>query len=57
MKKTYIIPETLVVELSARTSILQASLPISDDETITGSGEILTKEDKSSGPDVWDEEW
>ena len=59
MKKTYIIPEALVVTLSS-CSIIAESLPVGDSSgTITTSEEILTKEDVSTGgsTNVWDEEW
>ena len=61
MKKTYIIPEALIVELGT-CKMMAESLPKSDEE-IEDSSEILTKElqgGKSSqggGKSVWDDEW
>ena len=61
MKKTYIIPEALVVELNLRTSLLTAvSVTVNSASTDTvNSDEVLTKENTSSGggTNVWDEEW
>ena len=60
MKKTYIIPEALVVTLSS-CSIIAESLQTygesSDPQAMTG--DVLTKEDVSTGgsSNVWDEEW
>ena len=36
--------------------MLAKSLPMGE-EQITNSNEILTKEDKSAGKNIWDEEW
>ena len=61
MKKTYIIPEALIVELGT-CKMMAESLPVVDDE-IENPDEILTKElqgGKSSqggGKSVWDDEW
>ena len=57
MKKTYIIPEMLSVQLGTRTSVLQAtSLPVvGGGEEVDDPNDILTKEQK--GTNVWDEEW
>ena len=55
MKKTYIIPETLVVALNTKTSILQGSMKVhsESDAQTAGTKDVLTKENKN----VWDEEW
>ena len=58
MKKTYIIPEALIVELGT-CKMMAESLPKSDEE-IEDSIEILTKElntNGSSGKSIWDDEW
>ena len=47
MKKTYIIPESLTIQLVAMQMMAQ-SLPVGDD-TIT--------ENNSADKGVWDEEW
>ena len=57
MKKLYISPELLIVQLTSRTTILQASDP---DVGINGSGSVDaasvdTKEFSSKS--IWDEEW
>ena len=55
MKKAYIIPEALTVELSAM-HMMAESLPIGGGGgTIEDPNEILTKENKNVN--VWDEEW
>ena len=36
--------------------MLAKSLPMGE-EQITNSNEIMTKEDKSAGKNIWDEEW
>ena len=55
MKKTYITPEALTVVLGT-VQMMAQSVPVGDDE-ITDSGDILTKEDKTAGKNIWDEEW
>ena len=60
MKKTYIIPETLVVLLNTKTCILIGSDP--DDELVPGGTTAGTKEyagddNSAGGKNVWDEEW
>ena len=59
MKKTYIIPETLIVSLNVKASILQTS-------DLGGAGQVApgtpgeVKEDVSTdagSTNVWDEEW
>ena len=54
MKKTYIIPEALIVELGTL-QMMAESLPVggSGDDEIDDPDQILTKENKN----VWDEEW
>ena len=41
MKKTYFKPEMELVEEDMYQSLLTGSLPLDDEDTITGSGEIL----------------
>ena len=59
MKKTYISPSMLAVKLNTRQCILTVSggmsgtLNIDDENTITSSSSVWTKESNS----VWDEEW
>ncbi len=60
MKKTYISPETLTVQLSTRTVMVSESLQVivpdgelNESNSVTESGQILTKENKS----LWDNEW
>ena len=55
MEKKYVKPEMMIVVLNS-TQMLAKSLPI-DEEQITNQEEILTKEDKSAGKNIWDEEW
>ena len=57
MKKTYIIPASLTVQLGTTTNMLQSSLVIdkSGANTISDQSQILTKE--TSDVNVWDEEW
>ena len=58
MKKTYIMPEALIVELGTL-QMMAESLPIGEGGgeggTITDPDDILTKENKNVN--VWDEEW
>ncbi|MBO7118983.1 MAG: hypothetical protein J6W03_01530 [Bacteroidaceae bacterium] len=55
MKKTYIIPEALIVELGTL-QMMAESLPVGgSDDTIDDENDILTKENKSVN--AWDEEW
>ena len=61
MKKTYIIPEALVVTLSS-CSIIAESLNVSDGSTTTlpnnSNSEIHGKDAEVKGStNVWDEEW
>ena len=60
MKKTYISPETLIVKLSLRSSILIAGSV--DDDIVPGGQTAGTKEyageeGSTGGKNVWDEEW
>ena len=56
VKKTYIIPEMLAVQLGT-CKMMAESLPVGGGEggTITDPNDILTKENKDVN--VWDEEW
>lgn len=59
MKKTYIMPEALTVELGT-TQMMAQSLVIHKDSTdsddiISDPDDILTKENKDVN--LWDEEW
>ncbi|MBP3711466.1 MAG: hypothetical protein IJ537_03435 [Bacteroidaceae bacterium] len=60
MKKTYISPAALTVQLSIKSVMLSESLPfvkpegeLDETNSVTESGQILTKEHKS----LWDNEW
>ena len=55
MKKTYITPETLTIQLGT-CKMMAESLPVGGG-TINDPDDILTKEDKNSGKNIWDEEW
>ena len=57
MKKTYISPEFLLIELRC-TEILAESIVI-DDGTATGSNGGWAKEENTSttNKSIWDEEW
>ncbi len=61
MKKTYIIPEAMIVELGT-CKMMAESLPVGDEE-IDDTGDILTKElqggqsSQGGGKSVWDDEW
>ncbi len=60
MKKTYISPAFVTVQLNASRAILTVSslgLDSSDGNTLTTSGEILVKESSVSDVNVWDSEW
>ena len=58
MKKTYISPEALTIQLGT-CNMMAESIEIklggtgSEEETITGEEQILTKESNS----IWDNEW
>ena len=58
MKKTYIIPNTVIVHLSPRTGLLEASVQVFNTETDTDS---WVKEDNSrstsSNYNVWKDDW
>ena len=57
MKKVYITPEALTVVLGT-CQMMAESLPLGGGtSTIENPNEILTKEDKYSGKNIWDEEW
>ena len=55
MKKTYNQPECIMVLLGT-CKMMAESLPLGDEE-INDSDQILTKEDKTVGKNIWDEEW
>ena len=59
MKKTYITPALLTVEVNTTTSLLQASsfgIYDSDVNVIDNSSDILVKE-QLHGYNVWDDNW
>lgn len=56
MKKTYISPEILTVQLGTM-HMMAESLPVGSNQ-ITNSDDILTKENSSiSDKNLWDSEW
>lgn len=59
MKKTYIFPEILAVELRTKHMIAQ-SLGINwddEDDIITNANQILVKGSTTTDINLWDEEW
>ena len=57
MKKTYIIPEALVVSLFANAPVLQdPSVPSDDDHINAGDFEVKGAS-TGNGKSIWDEEW
>lgn len=58
MKKTYISPELLVVQLTSRATILQASAP-GVSLSLSGDVDAASVDTKgfSGNSSVWDEEW
>lgn len=59
MKKTYIIPGLVVVQMRPQSAILStSSLGLNNEAgNALGDGEILVKESGSSDVNVWDDEW
>ena len=57
MKKTYIIPEVLVVVLNTKTSILMNSDLRDADTVVAGTAGEVKEERSSGGKNIWDEEW
>ena len=59
MKKTYISPELVAVELHSRSTVLSGSLVIDGTKTVSGTDGGWVKEESSSvtNKSVWDEEW
>ena len=59
MKKTYIIPNTKVVQLHTCHLLMQSTLDVY--QSGTGNGTVLIKEDNvsssSSRYNVWDDDW
>ena len=56
MKKIYMSPETYIVKVLTQTMIAN-SLPLDDEDKITGSGEILSRRGRRGRHrDVWDDE-
>ena len=57
MKKTYIIPEALVVSLYANAPVLQdPSVPVGGDHINTNEFEVK-ESSTGGGKSIWDEEW
>lgn len=57
MKKTYIIPAIIAVELGT-CKMMAESLTINSTNTISSSNDILVKEQNTpSDVNLWDEEW
>ncbi len=59
MKKTYISPNTLVVELRCKNCILADSLQMFSSTTVEDSNGGWVKEEQtgSSSGSIWDDEW
>ena len=59
MKKTYISPESLIVRLAPRSTVLTTSYVGLDNSegNKLGSGEILVKESSVNDVNLWDSEW
>ncbi len=58
MKKTYISPAFVMVQMNVSRAILTAtSMALDSSNTITDSGDILVKESTVSDVNVWDSEW
>jgi len=59
MKKTYISPAVVTVQLNSCQAFLTTSDVVlnNDSANALGSGEILTKENVPSNSSIWDEEW
>ena len=56
MKKTYISPELLIVQMRPVAAILQTSSMALDGTHTLNDGEILSKE-VSTNVNIWDDEW
>ena len=59
MKKTYISPAMVMVQLSTTTHMMQMSVPIdkTGSRKITNQEDILVKETTPNDVNVWDNEW
>ena len=58
MKKTYISPAFVTVQMNVSRAILTAtSMALDSSNTITDSNDILVKESTVSDVNVWDSEW
>ena len=60
MKKTYISPESLIVRLAPRSTVLTVVSYVGMDSTDgnkLGSSEILVKESSITDVNLWDDEW
>ncbi len=57
MKKTYIIPSTLITSVSAESMIAESTTMFRGDDQITNASEILVKENNRPSYNVWDDDW
>ena len=59
MKRTYKTPSILIVKLASKQAMLQNSLPMDSETTITNEADgSWVKSDRSSSRyDVWDDDW
>ena len=57
MKKKYQSPTQQVYQVSAQQILATSDLNINSSGTIDNSTQILTKEDRVTSKDLWDEEW
>lgn len=59
MKKTYISPTFVTVELRCKNYMLEGSLIINGDRTVSGDNGGWVKEDNSpiNDKNLWDNEW
>lgn len=59
MKKTYINPSLFVVNLSTKGMLLEGSMEIDDNTTVSGNNGGWVKEESNpiSDKNLWDDEW
>ena len=57
MKKTYISPNMLVVQLAVTQHLAVSNLSVDRTQTLDSSSDILVKESTSGDVNLWDEEW
>ena len=57
MKKTYISPELMLIELDCNSHLMQESLPYNPNIEVEDGGQYVKEDFFGSSSNVWDDDW